>query len=87
MLGAYIDGEELVPVRFGLKHSRTGATTLYVVVDQNKVSLGNLGETKKDRDRKDASPDLTGVNSLRRSVAYSVSQIIRFVNSKDLLIK
>ena len=47
LLGAYIDGEELVPVRFGLKHSRTGTTTLDVVVDQNKVTIENLGETKK----------------------------------------
>ena len=29
------------------KHHRNGATTLYVVVDQNKIALENLGETKK----------------------------------------
>ena len=85
LLGAYIDGNELVPVRFGLKHSRTGTTTLYVVVDQNKVDVEKLGEIKSDRGLQDASPDLTGVNSLRRSVTYSISQIVPFVNSKDLL--
>ena len=85
LLGAYVDGDNLVPVRFGLKHSITGATTLYVVVDQNKVALKNLGETKNDRDHKDATPDLTGESSLLNSVTYSISQIIPFVNSKDLL--
>ena len=85
LLGAYVDGDSLVPVRFGLKHSRTGATTLYVVVDQNKVALENLGETKKDRGLQDASPAKAESDSLRRSVAYSISQIVPFVKSKDLL--
>ena len=85
LMGAYVDGDLLVPVRFGLKHSRTGATTLYVVVDQNKVALENLGETKKDRGLQDASPAKAESDSLRRSVTYSISQIIPFVKSKDLL--
>ena len=85
LLGAYVDEDALVPVRFGLKHSRTGSATLYVVVDQNRVALENLGETKNDRDRKDASSDLTESESLLSSVAYSISHIVPFVNSKDLL--
>lgn len=85
LLGAYIDGDSLVPVRFGLKHSRTGTTTLYVVVDQNKVALEKLGETKKDRGLQDASPTKAESSNLRRSVTYSISQIVPFVNSKDLL--
>jgi hypothetical protein len=55
------------------------------VVDQNKISLGYLGEIKNDRDRKDATPDNTGESSLLSSVTYSVAQIVPFVNSKDLL--
>jgi hypothetical protein len=55
------------------------------VVDQNKISLGYLGEIKNDRGRQDASLDLTESNNLHRSVTYSVAQIIPFVNSKDLL--
>ena len=85
LLGAYIDGNELVPVRFGLKHSRTGATTLYVIVDQNKISLEKIGKTKKDRGLQDASPSNEESDSLHRSVIYSISQIVPFVNSKDLL--
>ena len=81
LLGAYVDGDSLVPVRFGLKHSRTGTTTLYVVVDQNKVALEKLGETKKDRGLQDASSTKAESDSLRRSVTYSISQIVSFVNS------
>ena len=85
LLGGYIDGRDLVPVRFGLKHSRSGNTALYVVVDQNKISIDNLTVSKKDRGRKDVSPELTESNNLHRSVNYSISQIFTFVNSKDLL--
>lgn len=85
LLGGYVDGSSFIPVRFGLKHSKMGTTVLYVVVDQNKVNLENLVEIKNDRDRKDATPDLTGDSNLLSSVTYSVSQIIQFVNSKDLL--
>ncbi len=85
LMGAYIDGESLVPVRFGLKHSKMGKTTLYVLVDQNKIPLEKLGEIKKDRGLQDATADNSAVNSLHRSVIYSISQILSFVNSKDLL--
>ena len=85
LIGAYIDGESLVPVRFGLKHSKMGKTTLYVLVDQNKIPLEKLGEIKNDRGLQDATADNSAVNSLHRSVTYSISQILSFVNSKDLL--
>ena len=85
LLGAYIDGQEIVPIRFGLKHSRKATTTLYVVVNQNKISLEKLGQKNSDRGLQDASPDLTGVDSLHRSVTYSIADIIPFVKSKDLL--
>ena len=85
LIGAYIDGKDLVPVRFGLKHSRTGKTTLYVLIDQNKISLDKLGKIKNDRGLQDASSDLTKSNSLPRSVDYSISQILSLVNTKDLL--
>ena len=85
LIGAYIDGNDLVPVRFGLKHSRTGKTTLYVLIDQNKISLDKLGKIKNDRGLQDASSDLTKSNSLPRSVDYSIPQILSLVNTKDLL--
>ena len=85
LLGAYIDNNVLIPVRFGLKHSKTGSTTLYVVVDQNQIELKDLQEIKNDRGHQDASSDSTESDSLLSSVTYSISQIVPFVNSKDLL--
>jgi len=85
LLGGYIDGKDFVPVRFGLKHSRTGNTVLYVVIDQNKIPLSYLDEIKNDTGRQDAKSDLTENDSLHRRVNYSLSQIIEFVNSEDLL--
>ena len=49
LLGAYIDGEDIVPVRFGLKYSVRGSTTLYVVVDQNKIPLSWLERIKRPK--------------------------------------
>ncbi len=86
LMGGYVEGDNLIPVRFGLKYSRTGNTTLYVLVDQNAISRENLTEIKKeDRGHSDTSPDLTESESPLRSVNYSIAQIIPFVNSKDLL--
>ena len=68
-----------------MKHSRTGNAVLYVVVEQNKILLSNLDEIKRDTGRQDAMSDLTENDSLHRRVNYSLSQIIEFVNSEDLL--
>lgn len=73
LLGAYIDGDNLIPIRFGLKHSRTGTTTLYVIVNQNAVAKNDLNEIKKDTGHQAASPDLTESGELRRRVIYSIS--------------
>lgn len=32
-MGGYVEGDKSIPVRFGLKYSRTGNTTLYVLID------------------------------------------------------
>ena len=85
LLSGYVDGKFLIPVRFGLKHSKIGSTTLYVVVDQNKIVLEKLGQKNSDRGHQDASPTNEESSNLRRSVTYSISKIIPFVNSKDLL--
>lgn len=84
LLGGYIDGDEFVPVRFGLKHSVSGKATLYVVVDQNKIPVRNIEKTKKTEVLTTADPHKVGT-SAARSAAYSISQIVPFVNSKDLL--
>ena len=84
LIGAYIDGDDLVPVRLGLKHSRTGTTTLYIVVDQNKVPLDML-DNKKSTGHKAAKPKSMEDGELRRRAEYSIAHIISFVNTKDLI--
>ena len=84
LLGAYIDGNDLVPVRFGLKYSKTGNVVLYVVVDQNKIPLNVLEESKKTEVVK-TTASLNVKSSASRSVINSIAQIIKFVNSGDLL--
>ena len=74
----YIDGNDFVPVRFGLKHSRTGNVVLYVVVDQNKIPLSSLTEIKKTEVVK--TPAANADPEVSRSVTYSIAQIIEFVN-------
>lgn len=84
LLGGYVDGKEFVPVRFGLKHSKTGNTVLYVVVDQNRIPLDVLEQKNKTEVVNTAGPIKTD-QTVSRSVEYSISQIIPFVKSKDLL--
>jgi hypothetical protein len=84
LLGGYIDGNDFVPVRFGLKHSRTGNSVLYVVVDQNKIPLSSLEETKKAEVVKTPALQMQTPEA-SRSATYSIAQIVKFVNSGDLL--
>lgn len=44
-----------------------------------------LDETKKDTGHQAAASDSAEVEKLRRRVTYSISQIISFVNNKDVL--
>ena len=85
LVGAYIDDGNVVPVRFGLKYSRTGKTTLYVVVDQNNIPIEKLTEIKKTEVIATNGPDKSATEDHLNSVTYSISQILSFVNSKDLL--
>lgn len=41
LLGGFIDGDKFIPVRFGIRHSKSSKPVLYVVVDQDGF------ETKK----------------------------------------
>lgn len=75
LLGAYIDGEYIVPVRFGLKHGKMGETTLYVLIDQEKI--------KAEVIKKAPSIIKLKPSSSRSAYVYSIAQIIPFVNSKD----
>ena len=74
MFGAYIDENDLVPVRFGLKHSKSGTTTLYVA-----VALENI---KKEEVIKQGNTK-NGVTQYSRSSIISVAELFRNVNPKD----
>ncbi len=76
LLGGYIDGDYFVPIRFGLKELKDGNTILHVVVSQEKIKTEVMGtEYMKNFRGHPAS----------RSVNFTVSQIIPFVNTADLL--
>ena len=72
LLGGYIDGDYFVPVRFGLKTSAYGQNSLYVVIDQSKI--------KKDRVIKQLA-----VANYSRLSTISIAEILKNVNSKDIL--
>ena len=72
LLGGYVVDDNLVPIRFGLKHSRTGNTTLYVVVNQNEISVNDLTEIKEDRGHSDNGTDMISAENPLRSVNYSI---------------
>ncbi len=84
LLGGFTEGEYFVPVRFGLKHSKTGNATLYVVVNQNKIAISDIEQKKETEVVKTAGPNETN-QTASRSVNYSISQIVPFVKNKDLL--
>lgn len=84
LLGGYVDGEYFVPVRFGLKHSISGKATLYVVVDQTKIPQNLLEQKNKTEVVNDTSSYEKKLMP-PRSVEYSISQIIPYVKSKDVL--
>ena len=81
LLGGYVDGNYFVPIRIGLKHSKNGGVTLYLIVDQNKI------EMKKIKAEVSKVPVTRDVQSETSHSAFDISlaSIIRFVNSKDLL--
>ena len=81
LLGGYVDGNNFVPIRFGLKHSKNGGATLYLIVDQNAVEIKKIkAEVAKDPAAQNGRPE-----SSRSAFKVTISSIIPFVNSKDLL--
>ena len=81
LFGGYVDGKHFVPIRFGLKHTRIGTATLYVIVSQQKVETTKINAeiVKMSRSQN------VKVNISPSAYACSIPQIVPFVNSKDLL--
>ena len=81
LLGGYVDGDYFVPVRFGLKHQKSGSATLYLIVDQQKIEIEKVNaEVTKTPAHTKVRP-----NASRSAFHISLPSIIPFVNSKDLL--
>ena len=85
LLGGYVDEDNFVPVRFGLKHGSNGETTLYVVVDQEGIPIKNLEQKKKVEVFAQAQPIKSEASNARSTYEYSIAHIVQFVNSKDIL--
>ena len=81
LLGGYVDGDYFVPVRFGLKHQKSGSATLYLIVDQQKIEM----EKVKAEVTKTPAHTKVRPNASRSAFHISLPSIIPFVNSKDLL--
>ena len=39
LLGGFIDGDKFIPVRFGIRHSKSSKLVFYVVVDQDGIEV------------------------------------------------
>ncbi len=81
LIGGYVEGENFVPVRFGLKHSVTGKATLYLIVDQQKIGLK---KTKAEVSKATAAQNGRPKTS-RSAFNISLASVVPFVNGKDLL--
>ena len=66
-----------------MKHSVAGKATLYVVVDQNAISRKEI-EEKKKTEVLTTPVDKKSMPTAARSIIYSISQIIPFVNSRKI---
>lgn len=81
LLGGYIDNGYFVPVRFGLKHQRTGKASLYLIVDQQKIDMKKI--------KAEVTKTLTSQKGRREAshsaFMLSVAELIPFVNGKDLI--
>lgn len=83
LLGAYVDGENIVPVRYGLKHMVDGQNVLYIVVDQPGFKID---EQKNKTGVLEAHPGHKDAKHTARPVyKVSIPQIAENVNTKDLL--
>lgn len=81
LIGGYVDGNGVIPVRFGLKHSVSGKATLYLIVDQEKIDVKKIkAEVAKATAVQNDRPKTS-----RSAFNISLASIMPFVNGKDLL--
>ncbi len=87
LFGGYVENDELIPVRFGLKHGKGGEVVLYVIVDQDAIPLEKILQAQKKKAEVigKAGPQITESSLPISTFKYSIPQIVEFVKTKDSL--
>lgn len=78
LLGGFVDGDIFVPVRFGIRHSKSSKPVLYVVVDKEGINTKKIKAEVKNK----VSPSNEEAAVPRSAFKISISQIIHSVNNK-----
>lgn len=77
LLGGYIDGDYFIPVRFGIKASRDGHNTLYVVISDQAI--------KKAEVVGPPTPGKPGQNGSRSASDINIASLAKNVKHADIL--
>lgn len=87
LFGGYVENDELIPVRFGLKHGKGGEAVLYVIVDQDAIPLKKILQKQKKKAEVigKAGPQIAESSLPISTFKYSIPQIVDFVKTKDSL--
>ena len=77
LLGGYIDGDDFVPIRFGIKAGKTGEHTLYVVIGDKRIKKSEVFTT--------IAPQKDGATVARSDFNISIARLAEKVNNKKIL--
>ena len=81
LVGGYVDGDNFIPVRYGLKHCKGEKPVLYIVIDQEKIPLNKI---KAEVLGVPPSHKVTDIFPLS-AYTIKITDFVPFVNGKDLL--
>ena len=76
LVGGYMDGENFVPIRFGIKQSVSGKNFLYVVIDNEAIKKADV-TAEPLSDNQSTTPT--------ESANISIAKVLAKVNSPDIL--
>lgn len=86
LLSGFVEGSNFVPVRIGIKESKAGINSLYVIIDDNKLALSSV---EKDKIKRQRSKNRTAEENIgvydSRSVKISIARIIENVKNKNFV--
>lgn len=76
LIGGYVEGDNFVPIRFGVKQNVSGKNYIYVVIDSEKIKTADVtAGTQSNKGR--ATPT--------ESANINVAKLLAKVNSPDIL--